>query len=218
MAEECECRLFPLPDLVLFPHAVLPLHIFEPRYRQMTADALGTDRLIAIVQIRSVGQGSSLPEPVPIVDVGCLGEIVRHERLKSGRYNLVVLGLKRVRFIREKPGDKLYRIAEAKILEDEEPDHPLASERSELIKLFRSVIGNDQRMDEKLAALLDSDLPVGVLTDVVAHALPLPSPLKQSLLAETHIGRRVESLHLILRRIAMKERSNGTFPPPFSLN
>ena len=46
------CRLFPLPGVVLFPHAVLPLHIFEPRYRQMTEDALATDRLIAIVQLR----------------------------------------------------------------------------------------------------------------------------------------------------------------------
>ena len=59
------CRLFPLPNLVLFPHAVLPLHIFEPRYRQMTEDALAGDQLVTIVQIKPKAPGSSMDRAGP---------------------------------------------------------------------------------------------------------------------------------------------------------
>lgn len=59
-------RLFPLPNLVMFPHVVLPLHIFEPRYRQMTEDALAGDRLITMVQITPPARGEHWTEPVPL--------------------------------------------------------------------------------------------------------------------------------------------------------
>ncbi len=213
-----ECRLFPLPDLVLFPHALLPLHIFEPRYRQMTTDALASDRLVTIVQILSASEGSRWSEPVPIVDVGCLGKIIQHERLADGRYNIIVLGLRRVRLKKEKPSAKLYRIAQAEILEDQESDQPLEQERGELIGLFRALFERRQCLDENLSALLDSGLPLGVLSDIIAHALRLPSPMKQSLLSEPHVARRVESLRTILHQIAEQEESKAAFPPPFSMN
>jgi len=218
VAEVRDCRLFPLPDLVLFPHALLPLHIFEPRYRQMTADALVSDRLVTMVQIRSAIQSTLWSEPDPIMEVGCLGKIVQHERLADGRYNLVLLGLKRVRLTRERPSAKLYRIAQAEILEDQESAQPLEHERNELIRLFRAVVEKHQRLDQDLSALLDSAIPLGVLSDIIAHALRLPSPVKQSLLSETHVGRRVESLRLILQQITGQEDSKGAFPPPFSPN
>ena len=94
-------RLFPLPNLVIFPHVVLPLHIFEPRYRQMTEDALAGDRLITIVQISPPARGEHWTEPVPLESVGCLGRIIRHERLADGRFNILLLGRKRVRLRRE---------------------------------------------------------------------------------------------------------------------
>src|SRR5262245_54889837 len=133
------CRLFPLPDLVLFPHALLPLHIFEPRYRQMTEDALASDLLVTMVQIAPAPPGVAWPEPVPIMDIGCLGKIVRHERLEDGRFNFLLLGCKRVRLGREVPSVKLYRIAEAELLDDEEPEPPVESRRRELIGMFREV-------------------------------------------------------------------------------
>ena len=97
------CRLFPLPNLVLFPHAILPLHIFEPRYRQMTEDALGDDHLVTIVQVKPIVYGTSWTEPVPIMDVGCLGRIVQHERLAGRRFNFLLLGCKRVRLCERFP-------------------------------------------------------------------------------------------------------------------
>ena len=99
MAEEPElrefrnvCRLFPLAGVVLFPHSVLPLHIFEPRYRQMTADALASDNLITIVQPRVPDEDS--PDRPPLESVACLGKIVKHERLLDGRFNFLLLGLR----------------------------------------------------------------------------------------------------------------------------
>src|SRR6516225_204839 len=96
------CRLFPLPKVVLFPHAVMPLHIFEPRYRQMTEDALATDRLVTIVQWRAPypTEPDTLPE---LEEIGCLGRILQHERLADGRFNFLLLGRKRVRLGRELP-------------------------------------------------------------------------------------------------------------------
>jgi Lon protease-like protein len=218
MAQKRDCRLFPLPDLVLFPHALLPLHIFEPRYRQMTADALETDQLVTIVLIRSITGNSPWTEPVPIMEVGCLGKIIQHERLFDGRYNLVLVGLKRVRLKREKASPKLYRIAEAEVLEDQESEARIERARSELIDLFRAVVEIRQHVDENLSLLLDSAIPVGVLSDIIAHALPLPSGVKQLLLSETHVVRRVECLRFILSRITRQEVSTATFPPLFSLN
>ncbi len=77
-------RLFPLPNLVLFPHVMQPLHIFEPRYRQMTADALTSDRLIAVVLLRP-GWEAEYPGRPPINPVACLGKIVAEQRLHNER-------------------------------------------------------------------------------------------------------------------------------------
>lgn len=213
-----QCRLFPLPDLVLLPHALLPLHIFEPRYRQMTHDALEGDQLIAMVRIRPAPPNSPWTEPMPIMDVACLGKIVQHERLPDGRFKMLLLGCKRVRLVREIPTDKLYRIAEARILEDvETPEHSPSRVR-ELAKLFREVCELHKPIDPDLARLLESPIRLGALADVVAHALGLPPMLKQGLLAETSVDARVTVLRSVLERLAGQEPSTPSFPPPFSLN
>jgi Lon protease-like protein len=217
------CRLFPLPRVVLFPHAVLPLHIFEPRYKQMTEDALASDSLVTIVQWRAPAPSQVVGEP-PIEDVACLGRILEHERLPDGQFNFLLLGRKRVRLIREIPSPKLYRLAEAEILEDEETELPEEPSRAELIALFCQAIKGNQNLEPDLADLLKSGVPLGVLTDIVAHSLSLPSRIKQLLLAETKVDRRVERLRQILREVAgedptpVPEDESRLFPPPFSVN
>ena len=183
------CRLFPLPNLVLFPHAILPLHIFEPRYRQMTEDALASDRQVTIVQILPMSHGTQWTEPTPIMDVACLGRIVQHERLPDGRFHLLLLGSKRVRLVRELDSPKLYRIAEATILEDRDLVENLDVHREELLGLFLQVFQQTHDLDPDLSRMLKSDLPLGVLSDVIAHALDLPVSLKQTLLEETRVDR-----------------------------
>jgi Lon protease-like protein len=212
------CRLFPLPNVVLFPHVILPLHIFEPRYRQMTQDALDDDQLVTIVQALPRDPHSPWVEPVRIADVACVGKIVRHERLADGRFNMLLLGCKRVRLEHEIASGKLYRIAEATVLEDEELG-PLPELRKEpLIERFLEVVQARHAIDPDLTRLLRSDLDLGTLSDIIAHALALPAAEKQALLAETRVERRVDTLMDRLQDLGDEVPHTRRFPPPFSCN
>src|SRR3954462_8009494 len=101
--------LFPLPNVVLFPSVCLPLHVFEPRYREMIADALDGDRLIGMVLLRP-GWEPQYEERPPVFRIGCSGVITHVERLGDGRYNIVLRGLERFRIIEENH-DRSYRRA-----------------------------------------------------------------------------------------------------------
>src|SRR5919198_1496235 len=103
-------RLFPLPNLVLFPHVVQPLHVFEPRYRQMTAEALAGDRLIALVLLKPGCEEDYDGRPA-IHPVACLGRVVAEQLLPDGRYNLLLRGLSRLRLGEELPAGKPFRTA-----------------------------------------------------------------------------------------------------------
>jgi Lon protease-like protein len=212
------CRLFPLPNVVLFPHVVLPLHIFEPRYRQMTQDALDGDQLVTIVQACPADKGNPWVEPVAIAGVACAGRIIQHERLPDGRFNMLLLGCKRVRLVREIEGTKLYRTAEATILQDEVPADPGEKHRAELIELFLEILRMNRRLDPDLSRLLHSDLCLGILSDIIAHALDLPGAVKQSLLEETRVDRRVSLLVSLSRSLIDQTPPGRYFPRPFSLN
>ena len=86
--------IFPLPTVVLFPNVFLPLHIFEPRYRQMIADALAGDRIIGMVLLKPGFEDDYEGRP-PIYGTGCSGLITHVERMEDGRYNLVLRGLEK---------------------------------------------------------------------------------------------------------------------------
>src|SRR5881275_2591828 len=103
--------LFPLPSVVLFPRAVLPLHIFEDRYRAMTADALIGDRRIAMALLKPGWEKTyyGKPEIEPVV---CVGRILSHEKLADGKYNFLLQGELRARIVRELPADQTYRRAQ----------------------------------------------------------------------------------------------------------
>src|SRR3954467_2445985 len=92
--------LFPLPNVVLFPGVFLPLHIFEPRYREMVADALAADRLIGMALLRD-GWESDYEGHPPVFSVGCSGLITHCEKLQDGRFNLILRGLDRFRIVDE---------------------------------------------------------------------------------------------------------------------
>src|SRR5438552_3900280 len=102
--------LFPLPNIVLLPRAILPLHIFEDRYKEMTADALAGDGTIAMALLRAGWEKSyyGRPEIEPVV---CVGKILTHERLADGKYNFLLEGRLRARIAREHWHGS-YRVAE----------------------------------------------------------------------------------------------------------
>jgi Lon protease-like protein len=100
--------LFPLPNVVLFPGVFLPLHIFEPRYRTMTEEALEGDRLIGMVLLKPGYEAEYEGRP-PIYPIGCSGLITHAERLADGRFNIVLQGLERFR-VREEDDGRVYRV------------------------------------------------------------------------------------------------------------
>ncbi len=209
-------RLFPLPNLVLFPHVVQGLHVFEPRYRQMTADALAGDRLIALVKLQDV----LLPDEQrpPIEEVACVGEIVWHEKLAEGRYNLRLRGTGRARIVQELTTDKLYRTAEVELLPDvSPPDLALLAElRRDLAAAVYPHFAEGSPARQQLQELFDGDQHLGPVCDILSYALPLPTDLKQSLLADPHVERRAHAIVDALRLSAA--RADRPFPPHFSAN
>jgi Lon protease-like protein len=128
--------LFPLPNVVLFPNVVLPLHIFEARYREMTADALKGDRIIGMVLLRPGWEGSYEGRP-PIYDVGCAGVITHAEKLEDGRYNLVLRGMEKFSVLHE-DYQRSYRRAEVRPIHEAVTDAKSSSTRWRSIWTSRS--------------------------------------------------------------------------------
>ena len=108
--------IFPLTGAVLFPGMQLPLHIFEPRYRAMVADALIRDRLIAMIQPQRAVEGA------PLYQVGCVGRIGEIQAMDDGRYNLILEGTARFRLVRELDVTTAYRQIEAEIWDEDEDE------------------------------------------------------------------------------------------------
>jgi len=210
-------RLFPLPNLVLFPHVVQGLHIFEPRYRQLLTDALATDNLIAVVLLQPGWEEEydAMPEIQP---VACLGRIGWHEKLPDGRYNLRLRGLSRIGLTEELPTDKLYRLASAELIPDVAPADikRLKVLRRNLADAVLPRFAGDGAAHQQLLDLFSGDEPLGHVCDVLAYALPLPADMKQALLAEPHVDLRAEIMIQALRVSAA--RADRVFPPAFSNN
>jgi Lon protease-like protein len=209
------CRLFPLTGVVLFPHVVLPLHIFEPRYRQMTEHALAGDRRIAMVQHACLPSVEALGTPA-IERVACLGEILKHERLPDGRFNMLLLGKQRIELVEELERPTLYRQASYDVLNDIEPEDEPSLWRDRLIHTFRDVIGRRGPIDQELERLIQSSVCLGILTDILTHTLSLEGALKQAFLSEPDTERRAAGLIEVLQQLDPKPPR--PFPPRFSVN
>jgi Lon protease-like protein len=208
-------RLFPLPNLVVFPHVMQPLHIFEPRYRQMLEDSLADDLLIGMALLAPGWEKDYEGRP-PLRQVGCLCRVATHHRTDDGSYNVLMLGLRRIVIERELPPDRTFRIADVRICEDEYPDSS-ADERSELqrrlLESFKQMLPRVPEAYEQLDQLLGNQISLGMLTDIVGYTLDLGLDFKEQLLAETGVDRRAE---LLLERFARAR--NAKFPPEFSAN
>jgi Lon protease-like protein len=185
--------LFPLPNVVLFPRAIHPLHIFEERYKEMTADALAGERQIAMALLRAGWEKSYYQRP-PIEPIVCAGTILSHERLADGKYNFLLQGHTRARIIREF-GDKTYRIAELEPLEDTKVrESELAEERSRLISVFEegTLLATD--LGRQFRQLLSASIPTCVIADLIAFKMLDDVWMKQSLLADCDTRRRVSRI------------------------
>ena len=189
--------IFPLPDVTFFPHTLLPLHVFEARYRSMIMDTLARDRQLAVVKLKPGFEPGYAGKPAVHAVAGA-GEIVNWERLATGRYNILVKGLMRVRIGAERPSDTLYRIVSAERLDDVEP----ATEATPVLARVRDACGRLLRALERPPDLLDTALasgqPPGAIADRIAAAV-VPDPnLRQELLETLDVARRLDRLALAL--------------------
>lgn len=199
-----EIPLFPLPNVVLFPGAFLPLHVFEPRYRAMLTDALAGDRLVGLVLLRP-GWGLEYEERAPVYPIGCAGLISHVDRLEDGHYNIIVHGLEKFRIVGEATGTGTSSV------------HPYRVARIEPI--FEALVAGDRTAirDERrrLEALLvprragterNGPLPPGIsdedLVNALAQHLALDPIEKQALLERDGVLARCQSL---IELLEMKE-------------
>jgi len=204
--------LFPLPSTVLFPNVFLPLHIFEPRYRAMVADALDGDRLIGMVLLKPGWQRDYEATP-PIYPVGCSGVITHVERLADGRYNIVLRGLERFRVL-EEDRSKRYRCAYAETLTERcvTPADRIAIRhgRSKLEALL-APSGDNANLEASrgpreagAAAMADEDF-----VNTLAQYLDLEALEKQALLEHDSLRTRAEALVELLEMKIMMKRTPG---------
>ena len=198
--------LFPLPTVVLFPNVFLPLHIFEPRYREMVADALAGDRVIGMVLLRPGWEQNYEGRP-PVYSVGCSGLITHFEKLPDGRFNIMLRGLERFRVARENH-ERSYRCALAEPLHEA----PLTRGDRELLRTLRGKLeallaptvertGADA---SSASALSDEDF-----VNALAQYLDLEPLEKQALLERNCLRSRAESLLELLEMKIMIARTPG---------
>ena len=212
-------RLFPLPNPVLFPHVVQPLHVFEPRYRRLTADTLAGDRLIALVLLKPGWEDDYDARP-DVYPVACLGRVVADQLLPDGRYNLLLRGLSRIRLLNEVLDDMPYRTAHAELLPDVPP--PSLEEAKRLrTALAERVLPRfaDGPARDQLRELFQGELTLGALCDILGFALPFPVEHKQALLEQPETARRAEQLLTLLDALVSSPAvGDRKFPPDFSPN
>lgn len=151
--------LFPLPNVLLLPETTLPLHVFEPRYRAMLADALAGERLIGIQLLNPAGPPDGAGRPA-LFEVGCAGEVVEHEPLDDGRSNIVLRGVFRYRIAAEKESPTPYRVAEVAPL----PLAPLAAATGDRARrsLRRLLAKSVERLADSVGRSESRSLPSGL--------------------------------------------------------
>ena len=181
--------LFPLPGAILFPRSQLPLHIFEPRYREMVKDAIDGAGRIAMIQPHRLDDDNQ----APLYSVGCVGELVGVEELEDGRYNIVLLGSNRFRLVRETEFDAAYRCAEVDItaFNDEEPEPLQMIQRAEVEREARR-LGDalGLAVDWAAVAKLDDEM----LVNAIAQVAPFDVGAKQALLEQETLEGRADLL------------------------
>jgi hypothetical protein len=190
--------IFPLPNAVLFPSVFLPLHIFEPRYRQMVADSLGADRLIGMVLLQPGWELEYEGRP-SVYPVGCAGVMTHAEPLPDGRYNIVLRGLQKFRIL-EEHDDQPYRRARVETIVESAPDDPA------LVRLTRT------RLESLLATDAGSDrpapsaMPDEELVNALAQYMELEPIEKQALLECDGLLARSRSLVELMEMKALSAR------------
>jgi Lon protease-like protein len=190
-----EVPVFPLPKLVLFPGTSLPLHIFEPRYRDMLADTLaGDDRLIAVAQLKPGWETAYDARPA-IYPVAGVGRITAHARNADGTYDIILEALARVRLDEHTPAGVRYRRATATVLHERAPEGGVkTSDISALLSLATRVAALVKRALPGFVMQAESDDTPGLLSDRIADQFVLDPAARQDLLETLDVEQRIRTV------------------------
>jgi len=208
--------LFPLSDVVLLPQASVPLYIFEPRYRQMTSQALAGDRQIGMVTVRPDVIGEMSGDP-PVFEIGCLGRITHAEQRPDGTFQILLVGERRFRILDEhpRPQDQLYRSARVELLDDLEPaNHEELSQLEEcrhaVLELLAGLVPTtreDPSSQAQLAGL--AALEAARLVNALTRSIRFDPIERQQLLEADSILARFEIMKDLLHFRLAESRSMG---------
>ena len=201
--------LFPLPSSVYYPKTVLPLPIFEPRYRAMIAHSIDTGQWIGLVLLEPGYEQEYFGGPA-VKTVGCAGNLEKWDRLDDGKYNIILRGQSRFRIVRE-VGDRPFREAEVELLPSVN-DRPFAENDPEITRLMNTYQqcikllpdNNPQNVELELS---ESD-SLGEVVDLLAYLSELPLNQQQQLVEEPDVLKRHQTVmsHLQLK-IAIVQKS-----------
>jgi Lon protease-like protein len=196
--------IFPLPNVVLFPNVVLPLHIFEPRYREMVSDALAGDRIIGMVLLRPGWERDYEGRP-PVYPIGCAGLITHAERMSDGRYNIALRGLEKFRIAGE-DHSRSYRVASIETLTEELTAHERSEVREERRRLEALLV--PQPEGRGADTKVPPSMPDEDLVNALAQYLELEPVEKQALLERSSVLDRCRSLIELLEMKVIVSRYN----------
>lgn len=214
--EPVEVPIFPLPKLVLFPGTLLPLHIFEERYREMLADTLARAnerRLIAVAQLKPGWE--SLYEGRPeIYDVAGVGRVVQHVKNPNGTYDIVLEAVARVQLRELDPGGLHYRRASATLLRERAPKSGISQQEvSALLSIATRVATIVKRALPGFVMQADHDDTPALLSDRIADQFVLDPIARQDLLETLDVSLRIRSLTLQLAQLHLALSSNDEGSP-----
>ncbi len=217
-------RLFPLPNLVMFPQVIQPLHIFEPRYRKLLEDTLADDGLFATATLAPGWEANYEGRP-PVAPVACLGKVAAHFRLEGGEYNVLLVGLRRLRILEEFPPTKPYREARVELCDDLGSPAAADADPTMLQRLregFLQVLSELPQAQDQVEQLMAGGVSLSTLTDVMSFMMEIEVEKKVALLSELDAYRRAEMLLKHLSAAVSSPLINPAgvpvFPPQFSLN
>jgi hypothetical protein len=204
--------IFPLPQVQMFPGALLPLHVFEPRYRALVRDVARAGRRIAMPELVPGYEADYEGRP-PVRAICGVGELIAHEPMPDGRSNILLRGVGRVRIASELPPDQPYRLVRAVPLADlsaREFDDQGA--REALLALVDRLSLGLPTGGETLRQLAREPRTAGALTDVLAATVVAGSTDRQQLLECVEVERRVDLLTGHLAALIAGRVNGGSRP------
>lgn len=202
-----ELPLFPLPQTVFFPHTLLPLHVFEPRYRQMTEQVLASHKHIGVVRVDEARADAAVPG---VGRVAGVGRIVHHERLADGRFHILLQGIARAELVDELPLEGLlYRRARSSLLRCSDDGEEAAREVQVLRSCYARLLETCPDQKDVLGDLPLRVQEARVLADVVCAAVLDDVTLRQRALEESSVVRRLKCANDALATLLLQSLPAG---------